>query len=57
MRTRTITTLALVMSLVGLSPCLAEDPHMGTWKLNGAKSEIGAGFTEEHPGCLRGGRR
>jgi hypothetical protein len=41
-KTRAI-TLAVVISLVGLTPCFAEDANMGTWKLNKAKSEIGAG--------------
>lgn len=42
MKTRTI-VLALVMCLAGLTLCFAQDANMGTWKLNKATSEIGAG--------------
>ena len=35
--------LAVVLCLVGVATCLAEDANMGTWKLNEAKSKIGAG--------------
>jgi hypothetical protein len=43
MKTR-ITLLALLFCLVGVSACLAaDDPMIGTWKLNEAKSRIPAG--------------
>ena len=42
MKTRTI-VLTLLLCFVGAAMCLADDAHMGTWKLNEAKSKIGAG--------------
>ena len=42
MKTRSI-VLAIVMCFVGLSLSFAQNPHMGTWKLNEAKSKIPAG--------------
>jgi hypothetical protein len=43
MKTRTILlTLATLFAAVAVS-FAAEDPNMGTWKLNEAKSKIGAG--------------
>jgi hypothetical protein len=42
MKTRTI-TLSLLLCFVGAAVCFAADPQMGTWKLNEAKSKIGAG--------------
>jgi hypothetical protein len=35
--------LSLVTSFVALTCCFAQDAMMGTWKLNEAKSKIGAG--------------
>ena len=35
--------LTLVLCFVGATVCFADDPHMGTWKLNEAKSKIAAG--------------
>ena len=35
--------LTLVLSFVGVAVCLAADAFMGAWKLNEAKSKIGAG--------------
>jgi len=44
MKTRT-TLLALLITAVAASLCLAaDDAFMGTWKLNEAKSKIGAGM-------------
>jgi len=44
MKTKT-TLLALLISAVAASLCLAaDDAFMGTWKLNEAKSKIGAGM-------------
>jgi len=42
MRTRTILA-SLAVLLGGFTLCFAEDANMGTWKLNEAKSKIGAG--------------
>jgi hypothetical protein len=42
MKARTI-VLTLVTCIVGLTMCFADDAFMGTWKLNEAKSKIGAG--------------
>ena len=42
MKRRTI-LLTLLLCFVGTAVCFADDPHMGTWKLNEAKSKIGAG--------------
>jgi hypothetical protein len=42
MKTRTI-LLTLLLCFVGAAVCLADDPQVGTWKLNEAKSKIGAG--------------
>ena len=35
--------LTLVALFVGVTVCLADSPHMGTWKLNEAKSKFGPG--------------
>ena len=45
MRTRTL-LLTLVLCFVAGAVCLAENPNMGTWKLNEAKSKIPAGATK-----------
>lgn len=42
MKTRTI-LLTLLLCFVGAAVCFADDPYMGTWKLNEAKSKIAAG--------------
>ena len=42
MRTRT-TLAALAVFFAGIALCLAEDAHMGTWKLNEAKSKFAPG--------------
>jgi len=42
MKTRTI-LLTLLLCFVGAAVCFAADAQMGTWKLNEAKSKIGAG--------------
>ncbi len=36
--------VALAISLIGVSLSFADNPNMGTWKLNEAKSKIPAGF-------------
>jgi hypothetical protein len=45
MRTRT-TLLTLVLCLVGAVLCVAQNPNMGTWKLNEAKSKLAPGFAK-----------
>jgi hypothetical protein len=42
MKTRTI-ELTVACSLFGAALCFAADPHMGTWKLNEAKSNVTRG--------------
>lgn len=42
MKTRSI-ALTSVLCLLALTVCLAEDPNIGNWKLNEAKSTIPAG--------------
>jgi hypothetical protein len=42
MKTKTI-LLSIAMCLVAVAVCFASDTQMGTWKLNEAKSKIGAG--------------
>jgi hypothetical protein len=36
--------LTAVLCFVGVAVCFADNPNMGTWKLNEAKSKIPAGF-------------
>jgi len=36
--------LALALCFVGAAVCFADNPNMGTWKLNEAKSQIPSGF-------------
>jgi hypothetical protein len=43
MKLRTI-LLTLALYCVGAAVCFADNPNMGTWKLNEAKSHIPAGF-------------
>lgn len=43
MKARTV-LLTLVLCFAGTVACLAQNPNMGTWKLNEAKSQIPAGF-------------
>ncbi len=42
MKTRAI-LFTLLLCFVGAAVCFADDPQVGTWKLNEAKSKIGAG--------------
>ena len=42
MKTRTL-LFTLLLCLVGAAVCRADDLNLGTWKLNEAKSKIGAG--------------
>jgi hypothetical protein len=43
MKARTV-VLTLVTLFVGLTMCFAQDPNIGTWKLNEAKSKLAAGL-------------
>jgi len=47
MKTRTVVT-SLAVLIAGSALCFAEDANMGTWKLNEAKSKIGAGGPKNH---------
>jgi hypothetical protein len=47
MRTKT-TGLTLVLCFFGAAFCFADDPQMGTWKLNEAKSTFASGMTKNH---------
>lgn len=47
MRVRTI-VFTLVTCLVGLTLCFAQDPNMGTWKLDEAKSQLTGGAPKNH---------
>lgn len=40
--------LALAVFLASAAVCSAKNPHMGTWKLNEAKSKFGPGATKNH---------
>ena len=39
-----IAVVAVALSFAGATACFAANPHMGTWKLNEAKSKIPAGM-------------
>ena len=43
MNTR-IAVVAVALSFAGAAACFAANPHMGTWKLNEAKSKMPAGM-------------
>ena len=45
MKTRTV-VLTLALCLLGLGVSLAQNPSMGTWKLNEAKSKFSSGATK-----------
>jgi hypothetical protein len=40
------TALTVTMLFVGMSMCFAQNPHLGTWKLNEAKSKSVPGTTK-----------
>jgi len=40
---RIVILFTLAVLFVGVNVCLAQNPHMGTWKLNEAKSKFGPG--------------
>ena len=45
---RRVILLTLVTLFASATVCLAQSPHMGTWKLNEAKSKIPAGATKNN---------
>jgi hypothetical protein len=45
---RRVILLALATLFASATVCLAQSPHMGTWKLNEAKSKIPAGATKNN---------
>jgi|SRR5215831_8639653 len=45
-KTVIVSALALLFSIVQM--CLAQNPQMGTWKLNEAKSKLAPGTTRNH---------
>ncbi len=47
MKTKT-TGLTLVLCFFGAALCFADDPQMGTWKLNEAKSKFAPGVPKNH---------
>jgi len=47
MKTKT-TGLILALCLFGAAVCFADDPQMGTWKLNEAKSKFAPGRPKNH---------
>jgi hypothetical protein len=40
--------LTLAVLFASVTVCLAQNPHMGTWKLNEAKSKFSRGATKNH---------
>jgi len=47
MKTKT-TGLTLALCFFGAAFCFADDPHIGTWKLNEAKSKFAPGVPKDH---------
>ena len=43
---RIVILFTLAVLFVGVTVCLADSPHMGTWKLNEAKSKFSPGTTK-----------
>jgi len=43
-----ITGLTLALCFLGAAVCFADDPQMGTWKLNEAKSKFAPGVPKNH---------
>jgi hypothetical protein len=43
-----MTALTLVLCFFGAALCFADDPQMGTWKLNEAKSKFAPGVPKNH---------
>ncbi len=44
MKTKIHIVVALALCFIGAGVCFAQDPNLGTWKLNEAKSKIPSGF-------------
>ena len=51
MKTRSI-VVTFVLCLLALSASFAQNPNIGTWKLNEAKSNIPAGVDKTQPWCI-----
>ena len=47
MKTRTI-VLTMALCFIGVGVCFAQNPFMGTWKLNEAKSTLAAGMPKNN---------
>ena len=45
---RTVILLTLTVLFVGVTVCLADNPNIGTWKLNEAKSKFSPGATKNN---------
>jgi hypothetical protein len=45
---RRVILLTFAVLFVGVNVCLAQNPHMGTWKLNEAKSKFSSGATKNN---------
>ena len=45
---RRVILLTFAVLFVGVNVCLAQNPHMGTWKLNEAKSKFSPGATKNN---------
>jgi hypothetical protein len=45
---RIVILFTLAVLFVGVTVCLADDPNMGTWKLNEAKSKFSPGATKNN---------
>lgn len=45
---RIVILLTLAVLFIGATVGLADSPHMGTWKLNEAKSKVGPGAPKNH---------
>jgi hypothetical protein len=43
-----VIVLSLLLCFVGVAVSFAQDPNMGTWKLNEAKSKLPPGATKNH---------
>ena len=43
-----ITLMPLALCLISAAVCFANNPQLGTWKLNEAKSKFGAGAPKNH---------
>jgi uncharacterized protein YpmB len=46
MKKSKIVAVAVALSLVGVTGCLAANAHLGTWRLNETKSKVSAGMAK-----------